>query len=144
MKCISKNAFSMIELVFVVVVLGILASLAIPKFAATRTDAIISKGRADIATIRSAIITERQSQIIKGVTSWIPKLSSGTTTLFTGDGSRTLLTYGIKASTGNDGWSGTDPDYVYKVAGSINKFSYNKNDGTFTCTSGAECGQLAH
>ena len=50
-----KNAFSMIELVFVIVVLGILASVAIPKFAATRTDAEISKGRADIASIRSGI-----------------------------------------------------------------------------------------
>ncbi|MBU1990199.1 type II secretion system GspH family protein, partial [bacterium] len=50
----SKNAFTMIELVFVIVVLGILAAIAIPKFATTRTDAIIAKGRADISSIRSA------------------------------------------------------------------------------------------
>jgi len=36
-----KKAFTMIELVFVIVILGILASVAIPKLAATRDDAKI-------------------------------------------------------------------------------------------------------
>ncbi len=36
-----KNAFTMIELVFVIVVLGILALVAIPKLSATRDDAEI-------------------------------------------------------------------------------------------------------
>ena len=34
-----KSAFTMIELVFVIVILGILAAVSIPKFAAVRTDA---------------------------------------------------------------------------------------------------------
>jgi len=34
-----KSAFTMIELIFVIVILGILAAVAIPKFAATRDDA---------------------------------------------------------------------------------------------------------
>ncbi len=38
----------MIELVFVIVVIGILSAIAIPKFAATRDDAIITKA---IATL---------------------------------------------------------------------------------------------
>ncbi len=38
-----RHAFTMIELVFVIVVLGILAAIAIPKFAATRTDAEVSR-----------------------------------------------------------------------------------------------------
>ena len=39
---ISKTAFTMIELIFVIVILGILAAVAIPKLAATRTDAEVS------------------------------------------------------------------------------------------------------
>lgn len=35
-----KKAFTMIELVFVIVIIGILASVAIPKLAATRDDAV--------------------------------------------------------------------------------------------------------
>ncbi len=61
-----KKAFTMIELVFVIVVIGILAAIAVPKFAATRDDAIVSKGRATVAALRSALATERQKQILRG------------------------------------------------------------------------------
>ncbi len=40
----------MIELIFVIVILGILAAVAIPKLAATRDDARIASGASDIAT----------------------------------------------------------------------------------------------
>ncbi len=65
---IQKNraAFTMIELVFVIVVIGILSAIAVPKFAATRDDAIIAKGRSTVAALRSAISTERQKSILKG------------------------------------------------------------------------------
>ena len=39
----SKKAFTMVELIFVIVIIGILASVAIPKLAITRDDAKISK-----------------------------------------------------------------------------------------------------
>ena len=45
-----KNAFTMIELIFVIVILGILAAVAIPKFAATRDDAQVSKVAQNIGT----------------------------------------------------------------------------------------------
>ena len=45
-----RTAFTMIELIFVILVLGILAVIAIPKLAATRDDAEISRMSADIMT----------------------------------------------------------------------------------------------
>ena len=45
-----KKAFTMIELIFVIVILGILAAVAMPKLAATRGDAKISKLSMDIET----------------------------------------------------------------------------------------------
>jgi len=45
----------MIELIFVIVILGILASVAIPKLAATRNDAIMVRVSSDIMTGASEI-----------------------------------------------------------------------------------------
>ena len=45
-----KKAFTMIELIFVIVILGILASVAIPKLSATRDDAMIAKEKANYRT----------------------------------------------------------------------------------------------
>ena len=55
MQISSKKAFTMIELVFVIVVIGILAAIAVPKMAATRDDATITKAIATIGSVRSAI-----------------------------------------------------------------------------------------
>ena len=46
-----RSGFTMIELIFVIVILGILASVAIPKLAATREDAKISKIDQNVATL---------------------------------------------------------------------------------------------
>ena len=46
-----KKAFTMIELIFVIVILGILASVAIPRLAATREDAEISAAVANLRTL---------------------------------------------------------------------------------------------
>ena len=48
-----KKGFTMIELIFVIVILGILASVAIPRLAATRTDAEIAATVANLRTIVS-------------------------------------------------------------------------------------------
>ena len=50
-----KKGFTMIELIFVIVILGILASVAIPRLAATREDAEISTAVANIRTLLSDI-----------------------------------------------------------------------------------------
>jgi general secretion pathway protein G len=142
-----KNAFTMIELLFVIVIIGILASIAIPKLSGTKRQAEIASGRADVAAIRSAIISERQTQLVKGVNTYISTLSDSDTTLFTGDGTRKLLLYGIKAGNGSGDWSviagTTRKSYNYKVDTTLTRFDYNATSGIFGCTADAgDCNAL--
>lgn len=127
-----SHAFTMLEMVFVIVVLGILASIAVPRLAATRTDADISKGRADVASVRSAIITERQSRLITGVSSWITAANLDTASgLFGG-----VLMYPVANESGKNGkWSATagSGTYVFRVDNINVTFTYDEDEGTFTC-----------
>ncbi len=62
-KVNSKKAFTLIELIFVIVVIGILASVALPKFNDTRESAIINNVKQDISTIKNSI---KSRHMLKG------------------------------------------------------------------------------
>lgn len=57
-----KKGFTMIELIFVIVILGILAAVAIPKLAATRDDAKAATVKTDVGTFLQAIPAWYQGQ----------------------------------------------------------------------------------
>jgi general secretion pathway protein G len=52
-----KKAFTMVELIFVIVIIGILAAVAVPRLAATRDDALIVKNSQYIVGIMTEIST---------------------------------------------------------------------------------------
>ncbi|MCK9453869.1 prepilin-type N-terminal cleavage/methylation domain-containing protein [Sulfurimonas sp.] len=129
-----SRGFTMIEMVFVIVVLGILAAIAIPRLAATRTDAEISKGRADVASVRSGIISERQSRIIQGDSDWITAANLDNGGLFGG-----VLMYPVANEPGVNGkWSAEagSGTYVFRAGNVDTTFTYNPASGTFTCVAG--------
>ena len=138
-----SSAFTMIELVFVIVVLGILAGIAVPRLAATRDDATIAKMRGDIAAIRSGISLKRSENLMKGDVSW-PDLNkiAGNTVLFDN-----VLQQPIYPGTAKNGWSrkgATNTVFTAKVANDETDFNYNKANGTFDCDhSKSLCQKLA-
>ncbi len=70
-----RKAFTMLELVFVIVVIGILSAIAIPRFSDTADTAYLTKAQSELASVRSALATERQRRILRGDTSTILSLS---------------------------------------------------------------------
>ena len=50
-----KRAFTLIEIIFVIVILGVLSAIAIPKLFFTRSDAIVANAKTQIAAIKSGI-----------------------------------------------------------------------------------------
>ncbi len=122
-----SNAFTMIELVFVIVVLGILTAIAVPKFAATRDDAKIAAGRATVAAVRSGIVAARQRTLLSGITSYPSSLEAN---------------MGLQYPPGS-GWSSVSGSGgTYTVAGQSAVFTYRQSDGKFTCASSTLCTKL--
>jgi general secretion pathway protein G len=137
-----KKAFTMIELIFVIVILGILSSVAISKMAVTRDDAEIVKGRAQVAAIRNAITLTRNTNMLQAMgASWPSALddaganSSDGDSLFDGNSTiGTLLDYPLYAKNSNGHWRKVSGKYIYKVMNQDVNFTYTASNGQFDCT----------
>ena len=135
-----KKAFSMLELIFVIIVIGILTAVAMPKMFATRDDAQIVKLKTDVANIRGAISNLRTKNLMKGVSSYPEALDDADTNkeeeeLFDGNSSiGVLLDYPIYSKNSDGHWIKTgDTNYTAKVMNTEIKFNYYNNNGHFDC-----------
>ena len=137
----SKKAFTMIELVFVIVVIGILASVAIPRLGASRDDAVITKARVTVASIRNALAMERQKRILRGDFTPITAVG-GTVNVFgnfdNNSSQPTVLEYPIPSENKQERWyfstgtgkSGRD-QYIFKSM--LGDVKFEVVSGKFEC-----------
>ena len=136
MQMSSKKAFTMIELIFVIVVIGILSAIAIPKFAATRDDAVITKAISTVASMRSALATERQKRILRGEFADLNKTTIG-------DNFVNFLEYAVKSCSTSKcgGWTtgGSDTNPTYTFKGPTGDVVYKLENNRLNCDSGV-CG----
>ncbi|WP_333720336.1 type II secretion system protein [Campylobacter sp. VBCF_03 NA9] len=106
----------MIELIFVIVILGILAAIAIPRLAATRDDAEVAKAATNISTILSDIGAYYTSQA-----EFAASIPAMTNVAVVGEGT-------LKA----------DANDATKVSGSVNLASAGKECLTLTLVAAVE------
>ena len=137
----NSRAFTMIELVFVIVVLGILAGIAIPKMVVTRDDAMIAKGKSQVAAIRSGVALQRSRNLLQGTNAFPAKLddanASGANLFYFSDGNTSnILEYPVQSvdAAANNGWIKTNTTtYTFRVSGKDTTFTYNPATGSFSC-----------
>ena len=136
----TRNAFTMIELIFVIVILGILSSIAISRMAVTRDDAMITKGRSQVSAIRNAIALAKSMKMMQGNVAYPSKLdnlasaSATSGKLFDTDGTTKLLDYPVYAKNDDGHWTKKSTNvYTFHIMGQDIDFTYNKNDGSFDC-----------
>jgi len=141
MQASLKKAFTMVELVFVIVVIGILSAIAIPKLAATRDDAHITRGLSTLSAVRSAITTERQKMILRGDMSGISNLRGTGTGVFTTfndvNGSR-VLEYDVESCSRIGCWSTTNGT-VYTFVTPSGDCTYTLQNNRFEDTTTGGC-----
>lgn len=125
-----KKAFTLIELVFVIVILGILATVAIPKLIVTRDDAEIAKAKSQIAAVRSGIQLKRNEMILSGQQGYPTNLEDGTC-CFGG-----ILSTRIEERKDDNsyGWKLEKNTYSINTNKEKVDFTYNASDGSFKCT----------
>ena len=153
-----RRAFTMLELTYVITIIGILSAIAIPKFNATRDDAVISKARVTVASLRNAIATERQLRVLRGDFTPISNLDSGNggtlnQPIFDNfdlvNTTNRVLEYPMRSckTTSSRGcWiRSSDSRYTYRFPHNTTNVTFDSNGSRFDCvaaTAQADCDLL--
>jgi len=129
-----KKSFSILELIFVIIIIGILAGLAIPRLFPVIDTAKVKKLQSEVSAIRTAINNAYSKNIISG-NDKCPDLEKDTNdnTLF-----ENILTYPVYKNSKDIKWDGNGTDYNATIGNMVVKFKYDTNTSNnckFSCQS---------
>lgn len=141
----TKKAFSVLEIVFIIVIIAVISSIAIPKLFQNKLQTHIVKTKSDIALIRKAIKDDLNYQVMHQLSDqYIEKLDNAIANdegreLFSGVDDRALLQYPLISTDtikNEEGRWIKLSDSEYKIV--LDKqtwvvFTYDNEKGSFEC-----------
>jgi general secretion pathway protein G len=120
-----RQGFTLIEIVFVLVIVAILGMIAIPRFMTTRDDASETQAKMTVTAVRTAISIEQQQRLLNGDYSAISRLSLSIGVdvpifdFFDNDAKRPVLRYPLYScidASARECWIAmSDTKYLYRM-----------------------------
>ena len=138
MQTNNQKAFTMVELIFVIIIIGILAAVAIPRYGESANQAHLSKAKNAVAIIQSAVTTERQKLILSGNADVnITSLEDASGALFNainGDTNTPALSNHVTSCSGGQYcWGKSSTTYTYYSGDASVAFNLTRIPNRFTC-----------
>ncbi len=149
MKTNHHKAFTLVELIFAIVIIGILSAIAVPKFITTSEMGYLSKAQSVATNLMASMATERQKRVLKGNFDSIEDLGDSTYVFnkYKNGDHNDVLSSPMKNCSASQRacWERIDAThYVYKFVNASDgeaKFKIDKNK--FVCDSDeADCNKI--
>lgn len=126
-----KKSFSILEIIFIITVIAIFITIAIPKLFDNLSQANLLKLKSDIALIKSGIKQYKQKQLLANQNNNLENLEQNNNLLF-----EYILTKPIRSNTNSSGaWSKSLPNRYKAWVNSTQfvTFIYNPTTSQFNC-----------
>jgi MSHA pilin protein MshA len=126
-----QHGFTLIELVVVITIIGILAAVALPRFAALQSDARIGKMNGAIGAVKSAAAMAHAQLLTSGFSATYTNAASP----FSIEGVAVIFTNGYPTAGTIAALAGlVAPDYTTAVAGTVATVTPDANHASCTVT----------